>query len=330
MLLHGFVLKPVPQQGQPATSCGYYVQADAEGFLPAAISSWVIQRRPTNIANIEACLRERGSTATSSTRIANGRSSEASKTPVANRNGHTVAAEGAVPTTAVAAASTEATAAALPQGAVYLDSHASSTEVEAADTLLKELLREKAWSQARDGQGHTIYFKRDQDGTSTIRSNTSIPGVTTEQVIGTLLSLSARRLWDDSFALQMLQENINGFDQAVLCESLKGIYPHLKQQDNTVVRAVKRQDAKSDNGDIRLLQRTSKRDKASGHVDLYGWHVAHNGNDDVEVTHVCKSSLSPDTQVPDFVRNILMTTTGGRAPKLRTCVEKYGVSCCAV
>lgn len=364
MILNGFVLRPVQRHGKNSTAVTYYIQVDAAGFLPATIATKIISRRPASIYKIEQYLKRHGPLQdTFST-------DDESKAREATTNGvGSIATVAGTPSKAstrggLTAGTGDAAAvgSSLPLHVSYDDKHPSSSEISTARQRLEELAQESKWEKAIDSKGHNIYQRREGKGLPVVKGEATIRGdVTTEQVLATILSLSARRTCkrvlvkgsegslpaeslclnalltspitgDDQFLNSEFAESINGYDQAVWVERRKAIYPHLEEQRYKVAQAVLRADNNSDNGPLSLLARSigsTDGPTTGGRVELSGWTLRPTSGDSVAVTHIANIDLGGAKPVPPFVERILVTAEAACPMRVKSFIEEYGVSPCS-
>lgn len=318
MALLGLVLKPIQIQGSLSTLCTYFLQVDAEGLLPSAMSSWVVQKRPLCIAKIEEYLvKHRTSSKTqpvqkTGTEQAPALAAVASPRPPGNK---------VIPTTS----EHDELSSTLPTGVSLVESHPSFAEVISAKRKFDQMLSDRDWQRAKDNDGTEILTKTQSDGLLIARGSAVISGgFTTEQVLGTLVSATARKQWDDMFLHSELVENVNGAEHGVWRESQKGIHPHILQQDRKIVRAVIRQEAQSDHGPITLLSRSIATDSEAGRLDVSGWRLQPDEHDNVVLTHISSAALpKPDT--PPFITRVIASAEAVAPSKLQSLINEHGV-----
>ena len=322
MALSGWVLTPLQRNGQVSTQLAYYVQAEAQGLLPGALAAKMIARRPVAIYKIAEHLRKNGAPPN--------KAASSQQKPPSVRNGTTgavVAAAG--PERKHATNSEQAQAQALestlPPQVEFDDTHTSAKAVKSAKRKIEEVLSDGSWQEARDTSGSAIYQIRREQGLPIVRGTAEIKGYTTEQILGTIASTSARRVWDEMFASTSLVEQVNGADQAVLVERRKGVHPHLPEQSYSLARAVFRDEPNSDNGSIKQVS-TSHEGSADSNAraEYLGWTLApSNSGDDVHVERVASTSLS-DLSVPEFIERILVTAEAAQPRRLQEFLNKHG------
>lgn len=222
-------------------------------------------------------------------------------------------------------------------GAGFLDAglieqdHKSAKELESAKARFVEL-REGGgdWSAIRDIQGGKMLTKKAKGGLPIVKSETRIEGVTTAQVVGTILSQSARRMWDKRWATSELLDHGNGFDHGVHLETLKGVFGRIKPRYLVVARGVEHENGSSDSGTVDIIA-TSTEHKASapsGHekanLKVEGWHIEAEGDGEVSVEHVNQTDLGGDRL--DNVNERLAVFSIGQTPRtLRDFIDQYGV-----
>ena len=222
-------------------------------------------------------------------------------------------------------------------GAGFLDAglieqdHKTAKELESAKSRFTEL-REGGgdWSEIRDIQGGKILTKKAKGGLPIVKSETRIEGVTTAQVVGTILSGSARRMWDKRWATSELLDHGNGFDHGVHLETLKGVFGRMKPRYLVVARGVEHENGSSDSSTVDIIAASTehKASAPSGHekatLKVEGWHIEAEGEGEVSVEHVNQTDLGGDRL--DGVNERLAVFSIGQATRaLREFVDQYGV-----
>ena len=208
MLLTGLVLRPIQRNQQEGTWLSYYLQVDAAGFLPKAIASRVMARRPVCIYKIEEYL------------IKNGSPIAAEPQSHREDRGHPVSDAVGVSHQDKASyndlpGQQQALEATLPPQVGYEEKHASSGELSTAKRKFEELLAESRWERAQDASGSAIYMKKNSSkGPITTKGQAKIgEDVTTEQVLGIIASPTARQLCrakPPSARLKLLNDSCRG------------------------------------------------------------------------------------------------------------------------
>lgn len=66
-------------------------------------------------------------------------------------------------------------------------------EVQKAIKLFRQLNEQSGWKTAVDNKGGKIMMKKRDQGLATVKGESKVNGVTTEQVLGTILNEAARR-----------------------------------------------------------------------------------------------------------------------------------------
>ena len=325
MALNGWVLTPVQRNGQVSTQLSYYVQADSQGLLPSAVSAKLLARRPVAIYKIAEHLRKNGAPP-------NKAANSQQRAPSVANGGIAGAGAAAIvgPEQKHATNSDQAQAAAmestLPPQAPYNDSHPSSKAISSAKRKFEEALSDNSWQEARDTSGNAIFTRRKEKGTPMARGTASIEGFTTEQILGTIASTSARRVWDEMYASSSTMETINGADQAVLVERRKGVHPHLPEQRYSLARAVLRDEPNSDSGAITQISTSyDSHEESNAKADFIGWQLSPSSisSETVRVDRIASTSLS-ESSVPDFVERILVTAEAAQPRRLQEFLQKYG------
>lgn len=193
MVLNGWILKPFNQNGHPGTWCSYFLQIDPHGLTPFPLATKMVSKRLVHIYKIEEYLKKNGTPRSAGTGQNHVKS--------AAQNG---AAVGGVAGQSHTASSNEESATAgdgnvagLPPQVPFDSSHSSASAVMKAKEDLEQLLAGTGqWEKAVDTQGNPLYTRNVQGSDLPImKGEASMPsGVTTEQVLGTLLSSAARRI----------------------------------------------------------------------------------------------------------------------------------------
>lgn len=162
-------------------------------------------------------------------------------------------------------------------------------------------------------------------------------GITTEQVLGTILSPAARRIWNEYLLSTQLIESINGTEQCIHKDTYKGIHPHLPNRAYTLAQGVFRTEESSENGDITCVGTSSSGGKAditdsddsNGSLDCTldyaGWQISSSASsiDKVRLVNAIKFNLEkPD--LPEFIKRILVVAYAGAPGKVGDYISKYG------
>ncbi|GAA98860.1 uncharacterized protein L969DRAFT_51172 [Mixia osmundae IAM 14324] len=175
-----------------------------------------------------------------------------------------------------------------------------------------------------------MYIKESsKGGLPAIKVTEDIPvgrdGLTTEGVLATLLSVSARRIWDPRFDSQELISSDKGLDEASYTETLLGLYGHLGARQVAVSKGIDRAEPGSDNGEITLISTgtsSKSRGGTEGKLDVSGWQLTPDG-DAILVTHVVKLDYK-DRNMPKFVSKVLTAAHGGAPKFLAEYISKNG------
>ncbi|KAI5476356.1 START-like domain protein [Pseudohyphozyma bogoriensis] len=325
--LNGWVLEPTPD----GTRVTYYLHVNVKTFIPGVAAIRYLARRPTCIAKIADYLSVHGPppmagvepsptqagsslTRNRSSSISSKRSSRSTKS-AAPSSATSVSAFGALPS--------------------HVEPNSEATnygDVQKAQKLFRALVGvpEAEWSLAKDGKDGKetkILMRRRDTGLPIVMGQTRIGGVTTEQVLGTLLSGAARKDWDVRYHRTSLVGLDNGFDHGTHVESLKGLFPTLGARHFTLTRAVDRDDPSSDNGEILLVSRSTKaeakapKDSTQGQLDVSGW-LLEDSNGSVKVTHVVQMDINQDVPAPIF--KILVSEMARVPHEVREFIDDYG------
>lgn len=357
MALNGWVLRPLEKNGHPGTWCFYYLQVDPHGLTPFPLATKMVSKRLVHIYKIEDYLRKHGqprSAGTGQTRKDASGQAVAGSAIVSSRNGHPSSNSGA---------SVQESGSSLPPQAPFDDSHSSAKSVLQAKEKLEQMLAENGnWDKAVDTQGNPLCTQLAKGSSLPImKGEARMPsGVTTEQVLGTILSTATRLICKFKFGCYLmgtsncnlelltwtvagnehlqsskLLDSINGADQCVKKDTYKGIHPHLPSRTYTLAQGVFRSEPSSDNGDIVCV--ATSRGSSSGSaedfssaihstLDYAGWQIrssSSSNSDQVEVVSAIKINLET-AELPEFVKRILTHAYAGAPAKVGECMKKYG------
>lgn len=187
MVLNGWVLKPFERNGQLGTWCYYYLQIDPHGLTPFPLATKMVSKRLVHIYKIEDYLRKHGQPRSAGT----GQTSRAV-------NGSTAALAGNA-SSSRAKDNTETSelenGSGLPPHVTFDDRHPSAKSVLQAKQSLEQVLSSPSnWDKAVDSQGNPLYTQSVQGSSLPVmKGEARMPsGVTTEQVLATILSTAAR------------------------------------------------------------------------------------------------------------------------------------------
>lgn len=196
MVLNGWVLRPFQQNGHPGTWCLYYLQIDPHGLTPFPLATKMVSKRLAHIYKIEDYLKKHGQPRSAGT----GQTQR-------NTNGQTVAGAGAGAATLAPGTAAqhhagpshhnEETGSDLPPQVPFNEKHPSAQDVLQAKAKLEQLLSSQGtWDKAVDPQGNPLYTQTVQGSSLPImKGEAKMPsGITTEQVLGTIMSTAARRI----------------------------------------------------------------------------------------------------------------------------------------
>lgn len=355
MALNGWVLTPLQRNGQTATMLSYYVQAEAQGLIPGTLSAKLLSRRPVAIYKVAEYLKKHGAPPN---KAANGTSSSSSssqqRAPAtvngsrSVQNGSAVNAGGAIGKNwsvgpSEQAQEAEALESTLPPQAPFDDTHPSSKAVLSAKHKFEEALSSTDWQQARSASGSSIFFRpqqrsqgqgQGQGSLPVVRGVAEIEGFTTEQILGTIASTSARRVWDEMYvgtgsSSSDGAESINGAHQVLTEERRKGIHPHLPEQRYRLARGVFREDTTTESGPLLQVSTSYGEANSSGagaQADYIGWKLTPSSSGYVRAERIASTSLSiPSSRpVPDFVERILMTSEAEQPHRLSQFLSRHG------
>jgi hypothetical protein len=196
MALNGWVLKPFTRNGQKGTWCFYYLQIDPHGLSPFPLATKMVSKRLVHIYRIEDHLRKYGTPRSAGT----GQGPPSNRTTNDTRNGAAVAGavtNGGSPPNGEP--QYEDSSSALPPHISLDTSHASFKTLQQAKQRYEALLQNgERWDKAVDSAGNPLYTQYAEGSTSSLpimKGEATMPsGITTEQVLGTILSPAAKRI----------------------------------------------------------------------------------------------------------------------------------------
>lgn len=333
MVLNGWILKHFEQNGRPGTWCHYYLQIDPHGLTPFPLATKMVSKRLVHIYKIEDYLKKNGTPRSAGT----GQN-------VQRANGNAIAAGGVAATgnsvQKDGAKSAEDSGWGLPPQMPFDKTHASASAVLQAKEKLNQLLSSGTqWDKAVDPRGNPLYTQAVQGSNLPImKGEANLPsGITTEQVLGTVLSPAARQIWNEYLLSTQLLESINGTEQCIHKDTYKGIHPHIPNRAYTLAQGVFRTEGSSDNGDITCVGTSSNGGKAditdsensNGSLDCTldyaGWQISSSASssDKVRLVNAIKLNLEkPD--LPEFIKRILIVAYAGAPAKVGEYISKYG------
>lgn len=188
MVLNGWVLRPFERNGQTGTWCFYYLQIDPHGLSPFPLATKMVSKRLVHIYKIEDYLRKNGQPRSAGT----GQTSKVG-------NGNAVPTGGMAfssrPRENTISSSETKEGSGLPPHVSFDDQHPSAKKVLQAKQNVEQILTSSAnWDKAVDTQGNPLYTQTVQGSNLPImKGEAKMPaGVTTEQVLATILSTAAR------------------------------------------------------------------------------------------------------------------------------------------
>ncbi|GAA5870056.1 hypothetical protein JCM1840_003569 [Sporobolomyces johnsonii] len=266
--LNGWVLEPI----RGGTRISYYLHVNVKTFVPSFAATKYLARRPTCIAKIAEYLHSHGAPPLmpvepepTPSALATSATSASVASSASKRRRDSVSSKRSTRSSTSTLATTVSTGSAvvgLPSH-VELDRDAASYgEVQTAIKLFRAMLASSGggeWKMARDQEGTKVWMRErdDRKGLPVVKGEAEIEGVTTEQVLGTLLSSTARTTWDPRIETTQLIELHNGFDQGTFVEAQKGIFPSLKPYHHIVAQGIDRDDPSDPHGTILLVSRST-------------------------------------------------------------------------
>ncbi|GAA98861.1 uncharacterized protein L969DRAFT_51288 [Mixia osmundae IAM 14324] len=337
--LNGWILEPLKEGDKFSTKVTYLLQVNVKTFVPAVFTTRYLARRPLCITKIAAYLEKNGAPpmagvdpAEADGAIAAPRSRPGS---IRSKSGRSVRSKRSMSGLggAAAAGAGAVAGAGLIAHVAHSDDHKSSGEISSAKDKFQSLeddYQGGGWTNATDQKGTKIYIKKGKEGAlPAIRGEAQIGGgVTTEQVLATINSFAARRLWDPRTFRVTLAESGNGFEQAILLEEIKGIFPHMEARYQVVAHGVDRQDPNSENSELNVVSRSidhkvdapAKSVKAK--LDISGWNISPDG-DDVSVYHIVKTDLA-EKNISPFLYKLISSAIGTSPRMLKEFIDQHG------
>lgn len=213
-----------------------------------------------------------------------------------------------------------------------LAEHKSSKDIDSAKGKFADL-REGSGDWQRidtDYKGSALEIKKSKGGLPVIRSSAKVEGgITTAQVVGTIMSQSARRVWDKRYADSTLLDHGNGFDHGIWLEQTKGVFSRLDPGYSVVARGVEHETATDANSTVDIIttstdhSATAPKKHAKAKVTVDGWHVEPEGDGEVQIDYVNQSDLGQDKL--EGVNQRIQVVAIGQAPRLvRDFIDQYG------
>ncbi|GAA5822023.1 hypothetical protein JCM10212_004659 [Sporobolomyces blumeae] len=303
--LNGWVLEPI----RNGTRISYYLHVNVKTFMPSFAATKYLARRPTCIARIAAYLQAHGAppmmpvdpeptpSVLSPSTTAVGGATRRRRDSVSSKR----SSRSSVSTAATTVSAGSGGLVGLPSH-VELERDASSyAEVQTAIKLFRATLDQAGgtgWTTARDPEGNKITLKsRGDDQVPLVKGEADVGGVTTEQVLGTILHSGARILWDPRLESLGRVELHNGYDQGIYLEAQKGIFPSVNPFHQTVAQGVDRDDPSDSNGSILVVSRSTSNSErgpkgsAAAKVDFSGFLLTPTGTRGVRVTHLAQRDV---------------------------------------
>ncbi|KAM0790700.1 hypothetical protein ACM66B_004557 [Microbotryomycetes sp. NB124-2] len=319
--LNGWVLEPI----DGGTKVSYYLLVNVKTFVPAMIHKKYLARRPTCIARIDAYLQKNGPVPMAgvdreATDAGDGASTRRRRrSSISSKRSARSAASGVSMAGLIAHVSQNTDA----------DNY---SEVQKAVKLFKQIADGGKWKQAVDNKGNKIFFRERDEGLPAVKGEAKVNGVTTEQVLATILSTVGRKRWDGRFLNSTLLSSDNGFDQGEYLEEHKGIWGSLDPRYYTVVRGIEREEPSSPHGEILVVQRSIKSsDKkkpsdesaVKGQMDVQGFLLSPASESSVKITSISQLDIKDDDLKP-HVRRILISEQSRLAAALAEYVDDFG------
>ncbi|GAA6048862.1 hypothetical protein JCM3770_003657 [Rhodotorula araucariae] len=334
--LNGWVLEPT----EDGTRVTYYLHVNVRTFMPSFAATKYLARRPTVIARIDAYLRANGAPPMVP--------HEPEPVTMSGTGGGTLAAAGGAARRGRrdSSASRRSGRSTASGGAVGLPEHvemnrdaASFAAVQTAAKLFRAMAASvggAGWRVAKDQEGTKVWM-REKDGESggktlpVVKGEAEIENVTTEQVLGTLMNESARRVWDPRIETVKIAELDNGFDQAVYVEANKGIFPTINPFHHVVGCGVEREDAADAHGPLVLVSRTVDSSEAAApegssaaQVDFSGYALDPVGAHAVKLVRVSQLSVGDAAALNPATYKILTTELALAPRRVGAFIDAYG------
>lgn len=199
--LNGWVLEPVKSGSSISTNVSYYLQVNVKTFIPKVLTGKYLARRPVCISRIDDYLQKNGAPplagvdsseqqpARDRGSIKSGRSGGGAAVGGMKRRSSAGSVRSAKSSRSAGGASSFLSAPSIQEA------HKTSKDLDAGRQLFEELQGDSGrWNQAVDSLGARFYTKDAKGGFPTVKASVNIENITTEQVLGTILSQSARRI----------------------------------------------------------------------------------------------------------------------------------------
>ncbi|GAA5899771.1 hypothetical protein JCM8208_004559 [Rhodotorula glutinis] len=334
--LNGWVLEPTDD----GTKVSYYLHVNVRTFMPSFAATKYLARRPTVITRIDDYLKTHGAPPLVPHEPESGSLAGGDAGSIAG------GAVGVPRRRRDSTSSKRSSRSASSGGAVGLPEHVAmdrDAESYGAVQTATKLFRATAggvggagWRAAKDQEGTKVWMREkdgEQEGKALpiVKGEAEIERVTTEQVLGTLLNESARRIWDPRIESVSIAQLDNGCDQGVFVEANKGIYPSLKPFHHVVARGVEREDAADSNGPIVYVTRSVDSSSASApdgsdkaKVDFVGYSLEPVGGNAVKLVRVSQLDVGASATFNPATYKILTTELALAPRRVGAFIDSYG------
>ncbi|GAA6031564.1 hypothetical protein JCM8097_006522 [Rhodosporidiobolus ruineniae] len=337
--LNGWCLEPIPN----GTRVSYYLHVNVRTFVPSYAATKYLARRPTCIAKIADYLQKHGApsmvpldpepTAGSPSSPSSAPDPQADLGAMRRNRRDSVASKRSARSTATSAAGE---AVGLPPHVELNKDGESYGAVKSALERFKAALAEgeAGWKVATDEEGTKIWTReKGKGGMPDVRGEAELGGVTTEQVLGTLMSEAARRIWDPRFDSTKLIKLDNGVDQSTCVEASKGIFPSLKPFHHALGIGVIRSDPSSTHGEIYLVSSSlalppstnpPSPDSALAQSSFSGFRLTPSSPHSVHLTRLTSSSLPSSAAIKAALAQILASEIALAPRRMGTLIDTHG------
>ncbi|KAH8914826.1 hypothetical protein BT69DRAFT_1289667 [Atractiella rhizophila] len=192
-------------------------------------------------------------------------------------------------------------------------------------------LKTAGWKKSFDVSESAIWTKSCGDGKMPMVKGESIvkdeeEEISTESVLGVILSHAARRVWDQQWVSSALVKGQTDEDK-VLSEIWKGVFPHLDNRFIYLRRGIHRSDVDSLNGAIDIVSCSVPAKRASStafdEVHFSGFRLEPLPGGGVSVVHANHHDPT-DRSLNAAVIKVLATSIAQRPKALNECINKYG------
>ncbi|ORY75942.1 hypothetical protein BCR35DRAFT_325733 [Leucosporidium creatinivorum] len=326
LALNGWVLEPI----DGGTRITYYLLVNVRTFVPALLHKKYLARRPTCVAKIAEYLQKNGAPPMVGVEEIEPVSPSATggAVPIPRRRG-------SISSKRSRSASASTVYAGLPEHVEVNTDANSYSEVQKAIKLFHSLNEQTDWTLAVDQKQRKIWKGQAQGKRALlVKGEATVEGATTEQVLGTILSDTARREWDTRFSSSALISQDNGFDQGDFLEVQKEIFPALSARHALITRSIDREDSTSPNSPILVVSRSIRNPSSSSSIDLprsstkiqldlSGFLLTPLSDTTVKITHITQIDLALPSLTPTL-RKILTAEYATTASRIAEFIDDEG------